>query len=308
MVQGSLRSRSGGRWPSVGRWSAWIALLLVVVVAFTGCDPNQSRSLTLMNEGVKHYKDNNYGKAAQKLKEATSEWPENADAHDMLGQIYFSKFDQPDRAITHFEAATKHAPEKTAYWYRYGHCLLRMERYPEAEAALNKAVELEPKHGEALYRLAVLSERKGEPVKAAERYGRSIEANARTPFAYYNLGDLYFRNEKYDEALRVFKNAVENNPNSAELHHGLGLTYLSLKRPQEALVEFQEALRLKSVYPSALYNLGMTYIALGNTERAEAHLKEFLKQAPSGDNSARIVAAESRLIEIMEARREAKAP
>ena len=38
-----------------------------------------------------------------------------------------------------------------------------------------------------------------------------------------------------------------------------------------------------------------------NKAQAEAHLKEFLKQAPSGENSARIVAAETRLLEIMEA-------
>ncbi|MEL6177656.1 MAG: tetratricopeptide repeat protein [Myxococcota bacterium] len=278
-----------------------------MTLALVGCDPGPSRSLTLMSEGVKSYKNNNYGKASQKLKEAVSEWPENADAHDMLGQIYMSKFDQPDRAIDHFEQATTHAPDKAAFWYRKGSCLLALERLPEAEVALTKAIELDPKNGDALYRLARVSERQGKLVKAAERYGASIQANPRKPFAYFNLGDIYFRNEKYDEALRVFKNATENNPNSAELHHGLGLTYLALERPQEALVEFQESLRLKSVYPSALYNLGMTYIALGDNDRAEVHLKEFIKQAPSG-NSARIVAAETRLIEILEAKGKAPAP
>jgi len=278
-----------------------LGLMLGLSLPLVGCDPREGRSLQLMNQGVSAYKNNSYGSASKMLKASIEEWPENGDAHDMLGLIYFKKFNQPENALPHFEKATEYVPEKASYWYHKGHCLSELKRFDEAEASLLKVTEKVPKHSDAFYRLAQVSESQGKWTLAAERYGESIRADARKPYAYHKLGDLYFRNEKYKEAARVYKNAVENNPNSAELHNGLGLSYLYLKRNQEALIEFQEALRLKRVYPSAVYNLAMTYIALNDRQKAKGFLEQFMKEAPAGENSARRVAAETRLIEITEA-------
>jgi tetratricopeptide (TPR) repeat protein len=283
-----------------------LALLLAVSAMWTGCSADEAHSLNIMNAGVKFYNEGNYPNAVQRLKEANQVWPENHKANYMLGQIYLWKYDQPEQAIAYFDKATTLAPDDADYWYHRGHCQTVLKNYTDAESSLARAVELNPKHAESHYRLGILSERQGKVRDAAEHYMNSIRADPRIPYAYYNLGDLYFRNSKFEEARRVFKNGVENNANHPELHHGLGLTYITLDRKQEALVEFQEALRLKSSYPSALYNIGMTYVDLGDKARAKTYLEKFVNGAVSGENSARITAAEARLLEIKTAEMQAQ--
>lgn len=293
-------------WMTAARRVVVLALVVAAGGLWSGCSADEAHSLNIMNRGVKYYNEGNYPSAVKNLKEANQVWPGNHKAYYMLGQIYLWKYDQPEQAIAYFDKATTLAPDKADYWYHRGHCQTVLKNYTDAEASLTRAVELNPKHAEAHYRLGVLAERQGKVKKAAEHYMNSIRADARIPYAYYNLGDLYFRNSKYEEARRVFKNGVENNPKHAELHHGLGLTYLTLDRKQEALVEFQEALSLKSSYPSALYNIGMTYVDLGDKARAKTYLEKFVKQAVSGENSARITAAEARLLEIKTAEMQAQ--
>lgn len=302
-VESREESPSGGaeRW-----WKrAIVAVLLgvstaVAVLPTVGCSADRSHSLVLMNEGVASYRDGNYAGATAKFKQAVEVWPDNGEAYYMLGQIYLWKYQQPDQAVTYLQKATEIDPEKAEYWYQYGHCQTLLKRPEQAEAALRKAVELKENHAGAWTRLGIVAEQRGELPKAAELYGKGVTSDPRLPEAYVYLGDLYYRNEKYAEAQQVFKNGVENNPNNAELHNGLGNTYLALDRKKEAVVEYQEALRLKSPYPSALYNLGMTYFALGDKGRAKTYLEKFSQAATGGDNSARVAAAQARLMEIKE--------
>ena len=277
---------------------------LLFVLMLLGCEAaDKSHSLTLMNQGVAQFNDNNYPKAVEKLQESVRKWPKNHKAYFMLGQIYQFKYLQPEKAQTNYAKASEIVPDNASYIYFKGSCLLEMGKLDEAELALQKAIGLEEKHSDAHYRLGMLQEKKAEFVKAAGSYGESIRANPTKPFAYFNLGDLYYRNEKFEQARQVFKNGTENNPEHAELHHGLGVAYLSLKRHKEALIEFEDSLKLKPSYPSALYNLGMTYFALGERTKAKANLENFIRSAGGGDNAARIAAAEAKLLEIQEAER-----
>ena len=282
--------------------SALSLCVVVLSLSLSGCEAaDKSHSLSLMNEGVKYFNESNYPKAVEKLTESVEVWSKNDKSFFMLGQIYQFKYQQPEKAHTHYDKASKLSPENAQYWYFKGSCLAEMDQPGDAELALSKTVQLDEGHADAHYRLGLLHEKKGEPVKAAHAYGFSINANPRKPFAFYNLGDLYYRNDKLEEARQVFKNGTENNPDHAELHHGLGVAYLSLTRHREALIEFEDALRLKASYPSALYNIGMTYQALGERTKAKAYLEKFIKSAGGGDNAARIAAAEARLLEIHEA-------
>lgn len=284
-------------------WRASVAVLLLLGCAWgvAGCDASESQSLTEMNKGVAQYRQGSYGAAVGHLQKATEVWPDNHQAYYLLGQIYLHKYQEPDKAATYFGHATRLDPSKVDYWYQQGAALTEIKRNEDAEASLRKAVEIKPDHSEALYRLGLLAERQGDPKKAAGFYGDSIRANARIPWAYYNLGDLYVRHGKYQEAMQVFENGVGNNPEHAEMRHGLGVAQLSLGRADEARRSFEKALELKSVYPSATYNLALSYLATGDKQKAAQYLEAFLGQAQGGkENSARIAAAEARLLEIKE--------
>ncbi len=289
--------------PRQGKSGLWtlVALLATCVMVFGACDASESHSLTVMNEGVKSYREGSYGTAITKLKKSIELWPDNAKANYLLGQIYLHKYREPDKAATYFGHATRLDATKVDYWYQLGSAQTELKRDDDARVALRKALELKPDHSEAHYRLGLVAERALDPKKAAQHYGDSIKANARIPYAYYNLGDLYVRNGKFDEARQVYDNGVGNNPENAEMRQGLGVAYLSLGRYDEARGTLIKAIELKKPYPSATYNLALSYVGLKDRRNAKQYLELFLGQARGGkENSARIAAAEARLLKIVE--------
>jgi tetratricopeptide (TPR) repeat protein len=292
-----------------GKGQIVAGLCLAALLALAGCDASQSHSLSLMNEGVRAYKEGSYGSAVERLREAIDKWPDNAQAHYLLGQIYLHKYQEPDKAATHFGHATRLDPSMTDYWYQHGAALTEIKRDDEARASLLKALELKKDHGEAHYRLGILAERAGDPKQAAAHYGDSVQANPRIPWAYYNLGDLYIRNNKFHEALQVFENGTGNNPEHAEMFHGLGVAQLSLGRPDDARRALETAISFKKPYPSASYNLSLAFRGLKDPRAEGTHLENFLKEARGGkENNARIAAAEARLLEIVEDERKNNGP
>lgn len=299
-----------GAFRAVGGRALCAAWLAVALLGATGCEAGKARSMAVMNEGVKAARDGSYGVAVDNFKDATQRWPKNHQAYYLLGQIYLHKFNQPNDAAEAFSKAVQIDGTQPEYWYQQGAAQLELDRVDEAKASFEKAVQLDPMHWDAFYRLGLSYEKQNDPKKAAASYGDSVRANARTPYAYYNLGDLYFRYGKLEQARQVFENGVANNPDSAELHHGLGVALLSMDRPGDALTSFEKALGLKSPYPSATYNVGLAYLKQGKLPQAKEAFERFLTEARTGneDNSARVAAAEARLLEIREVELKGQAP
>ena len=73
-------------------------------------------------------------------------------------------------------------PERSRVHYNLGLLLQSLERQPEAEAALQRAIELEPESLEYLYALADHYVKRGEPARALPLAERMITAHPEEPF------------------------------------------------------------------------------------------------------------------------------
>lgn len=67
----------------------------------------------------------------------------NPDAHGALSELYQARGDLA-AAARHLEAVLAQRPDWTDGWYNLGHALMRMNRFDEAEAALERVVALDP--------------------------------------------------------------------------------------------------------------------------------------------------------------------
>ena len=72
-------------------------------------------------------------------------------------------------------------PERSRVHYNLGLLLQSLERQPEAEAALQRALELEPESLEYLYALADHYVKRGEPARALPLAERMITAHPEEP-------------------------------------------------------------------------------------------------------------------------------
>ena len=88
--------------------------------------------------------------------------------------------------------------------YNLGNALFRQEKYPEAQAAFEKAASLLPKE---------------------------YKANRATTF--HNLGNAFFAQEQYEKAIEAYKEALRNNPKDDDTRYNLVKAMEMLKKQQE---------------------------------------------------------------------------
>ena len=101
--------------------------------------------------------------------------------------------------------------------------------YPDAVAALQKAITLKPDSAAAQYNLGL---------------------------AQLNVG-------QYQNAVVSTTKALELNPNWPDAYNNLGLAYAGLKKYDDAVNAYREAIRIVPGYAGAVYNLGIAYVGLG---------------------------------------------
>jgi tetratricopeptide (TPR) repeat protein len=118
--------------------------------------------------------------------------------------------------------------------YRAGMDALRDGDAERAEAALRRAVELDPDLGKGWLQLGIVRSRAQDWDGAIAAYTRLIELEPDNPKAPHNLANVQFRRGDHEEAARWYARALELDPDYmlAAFHYGWMLR--ELNRPEEA--------------------------------------------------------------------------
>ncbi len=146
--------------------------------------------------------------------------PDNADAHNNLGQRYQQRGEY-EKAIEAYRKAIEMRPNFHTAYNNLAVCYGHLELYDQAEAALRKCIALEPDDFYAMNNLAVML----------------IETG------------------RIEDGVRLAQQAVQIEPAYANGHVTLGSAYAMTRRFDEAEHEFREALRLEPDNQAAATNL-----------------------------------------------------
>jgi tetratricopeptide (TPR) repeat protein len=106
------------------------------------------------------------------------------------------------------------AQEDSRVWQQYGQALIGMNRLPEAEEALQKAVRLAPNDLQALNRLGVLYQATGQAERADALFRQALAApgGADAYWVWEHLGDVLVQEGKRSEALQAYTTAIAKAP------------------------------------------------------------------------------------------------
>jgi len=127
---------------------------------------------------------------------------------------FWYEWDWPT-AETAFRKALERSPNYAAAHHWYGTFLNAMGRFEEAEAAYNRAAELDPKSVTIEKSFADILLFRREYSLAIERLRSVIEHDPRLFSAHYDLGRAYLYSGKYCEAVSAFETAMELSGNLA---------------------------------------------------------------------------------------------
>ncbi len=148
--------------------------------------------------------------AAKEYEDSLRSQPDAHAAHYNLGNHYLN-LSQPDAALTEFAIATKLESNFVPPLVNTALIYARQNRNAEAEAALRKAIALDPASAEINFNLGLLLAEKGD-TKAAEVCLRTtLKADPQFAPAAYNLAVIISR-ENLDEAIALCARAAAARP------------------------------------------------------------------------------------------------
>jgi tetratricopeptide (TPR) repeat protein len=150
-------------------------------------------------------------------------------AHNNLGYLCID-CGELDKAISHFEAASKIRSRKLDPHYNVGSALMQMN--------LADALGL-----------------KGQADEAMLHYEEAIKLVPNYADAYYNRGNILFANGRLDEAIADWEKTLQIQPNDADAHTCLGNALLRQGLRTEALAHYEKALVLAPEDPHSRNNI-----------------------------------------------------
>jgi tetratricopeptide (TPR) repeat protein len=158
-----------------------------------------------------------------------------------LGFVYAEKKDYPE-AQKIFKIVSKFKMDLGSLGIGYVFALQKMN--VEARAAVEKAIELNPKNSKARYGKGVVLCELNLPEEARTAFEEAIKLNRKDSKAWYGKGFALGNLDRHDEALIAFEGAIELNPQYSEAWYGKGFSLEKLHRDTEADEAFSRAKEL----------------------------------------------------------------
>jgi len=118
--------------------------------------------------------------------------------------------------IVLWRIATAEEPQRGLFWNRYGLALMERRMFPEAQQALQRAIELDPRDAAAMHYLGMVLHQTERPMAAIDEYRRALAVQPRNVYILLNIalsqmsiGDLRGTYASAQQALAIDPNHFE---------------------------------------------------------------------------------------------------
>lgn len=175
--------------------------------------------------------------------------PDEPAVHLFAG-LYESFGDRYGAAIAAFEKAEAAASAsgdpggriRAPFYFWFGSACERDGQYDRAVGLLERCIELDPEHADALNYVAYMWAEKGRELDKALAYVRRALAVYPDSAAYLDtLGWVYYRQGRLEEALETLRTAAARQPDDPTIEDHLGDALARLGRDEEALAHWRRA-------------------------------------------------------------------
>lgn len=270
--------------------------------------------------GAIQFSQKNYSGAEKSFQQSLDKDPSSTDGLSGLMHVYVAQ-KQYDKAIAAANAQIAKSPNNSDFYDLLATALYDGKKdYAGAEAALNKAVDLDKNNADALEKLGRVQIQQHKVDQALALYLESAKNNPREFRFYILAGELYEAKQNWDQAKAMYQQALaispdnplaSNNlaylileqggnvdvamnmaqtarrrvPDSPNFADTLGWAYYHKGIYQSAINQFQEALRLNGKNgglddPVVHYHLGLAYEKANQIGLARQQLEKASKLAP----------------------------
>ena len=178
-------------------------------------------------------------------------------------------------AITKFEELAAKVPNCALCYDRIGDLYMKQSKWPEAEKALQKAIELDANDRDA-YGMLVTVYNQQKKYDEASKANDKANALAAGPLGMAAPGGGDANSSFSAGAIAVNMQMAAEKEGKADV---------AAAKMKEAMAHFERAIQLKPDMAEAYYELGMLYVKQNKIPEAKKALAEYVKLAPTGPNA-----------------------
>jgi len=159
-------------------------------------------------------------------------------------------------------------------WFDQGRQLFERQEWRQAEIAVSKALEIDPRMADAEILLGLIATAESKFTNAEQHFSRAVEIRPRDYRALGYLGSTYFQQKRFTKAASAFRSVLELNPGNVTAHYNLGAIALSGGKASEALNHFEFVARGNGSDAAARIGMMESQLLLSRTEAALKTAKE----------------------------------
>ncbi len=172
-----------------------------------------------------------------------------------------------------------------------GTARLMKEEAKSALAHFERALALNPRHGEAPHARAVALQMLGREEEALAVLRQIVKDNPANLMAHHSLNQLLYRRKRDDEFLRSYDEAAAILPGMPHFALAKAALLVRVERSAEALELYEHALKLAPGEPVVLQGRAAAQLKLLQVDAAIASYEAALKRAPRDVNLLTSLAA-----------------
>jgi tetratricopeptide (TPR) repeat protein len=278
---------------TIGAVMAWLHLgsILTLSISLLACQAvaaqqHSSKSPANFQQVEALVQEGRLDEARTQMLDELQRNPASVDGYNLLGIIDSDLQDYPD-ALAALQKALQLAPASTRTHNNLGNAYIAQKRMDLAEREFRTVLRLDPANRDGNYNLGVLLLAKGSPAAAIPYFERVRPANLPTRF---NIIRAYLQSKRAAEALRMAAAVSAQNKNDVQVHFSLGVLLASEKQYKAAQLELEKADALQPGTFEIVYNLGEDLIRNGEYSQAKLELTRALKLKPESPETLYLLA------------------
>ena len=184
-------------------------------------------------------------------------------------------------ALARYEKAVNIRPEYAQAWNGQAKTLYELKEYKEALAAYDKAIQLEPDYLPAWSGRGFTLNKLQRYQEAIASFNKALQLENQDPEVWNAKGEALTKLNEYDQALKSYDKAIEFNKEYYEAWYNKALLLQNLKRYDEAMTAYDKVLELKQDYERAWYNRGNVLVNLQRYQDAIAAYDKAVQYKPT---------------------------
>jgi tetratricopeptide (TPR) repeat protein len=221
--------------------------------------------------------DKNFSGAMQRVQAQIPKTPKSPGLYLVEAKVYIGQSDW-DRAEAALQKALELEPNYGSAYELLISIYVAANKLPQAISQLETYLSKKPDDVRGLMTLAVIYDKEKEVNKARDTYEKLLAKNPEFVAALNNLAYLYVdKLNQPDRAYELALKARQMQPEDASVADTFGWVLYKRGDYQQAQALFEESSRKQAQNPEIQFHLGMASYMMGQKEKARAAFQEALK-------------------------------